>query len=390
MGVDELGCELSVNGGQPSCRVAQPVVVVDQEEVVAGIQDPAESCLPTQVPAIVIVLEIAGKRHPGTELRAYVGLKNTDRKTALGQFDACPFVAQADDEAVLRPDGQARLKITASPTEIVTPSELSSKSDRALAAHSPEEIVAVEAVVVSRWQDNGIVRAHFEIIVEPFKFLVDAEANAVARMKVHLEDAQINSLRQHDVPAVTGLVVAHIPLELSDQGVVFGTGSKANKGIVLLDASSVDETQSRVEVRLSFVQAEPAGPQVVEISERRAEAPAVAGIVWIRRCDVVRIEAEILVPHEASRCQIEIKPDGLKRRPGNYGRIRDLAFASAATGVDHSHVGFAEEAPCSPEYSEIFAQTVAFLCRTYLQYTDIVRSGLPGEFCSVVDPLGLT
>ena len=189
MGKYELGCELSIYSMQPSRRVAQPGVIVDQEEVVSRVQDPADSGLPTQVPAVVVVLDAVGHGDPGTELGPDIGLENADREAALRQFDARPFVAQANDQAVSGPDGETRFEIASSPAEVISPTIFSSKSDGPLAAHAPVHFPTVVPVLVSRWQDNGIVRSHAEISFESFEFSRDSKANPVPRMKVHLKNA---------------------------------------------------------------------------------------------------------------------------------------------------------------------------------------------------------
>ncbi len=61
MGVDQLGSQLAIHGAEPCGRIVQPVVVVHQKEIVAGIQYPAESGLPAKVPAVVVVLNVAGQ-----------------------------------------------------------------------------------------------------------------------------------------------------------------------------------------------------------------------------------------------------------------------------------------------------------------------------------------
>ena len=89
-------------------------MVVNQEEVVAGIQNPAESRLPAQVPAIDIELNVIGECNPWAELDACFPFDNTGGKAAFGQFNSCPFVFQRDDQTISRADGQTWLKVSAS------------------------------------------------------------------------------------------------------------------------------------------------------------------------------------------------------------------------------------------------------------------------------------
>ena len=119
MGVNQLGSQLTVYSTESRRRIVQPVVVVDQKQVVAGIQNPAESGLPAKVPTVVVVLNVAGQRDPRAELSTHIRFKDADREAALGQFDPCPFVVQPDDQAVEGTDGQTRFEITTGTAEIV-------------------------------------------------------------------------------------------------------------------------------------------------------------------------------------------------------------------------------------------------------------------------------
>ena len=61
MSVDQLRRQLTVFSTETGCWIAQPVVVVNQKEIVAGIQYPAKPGLPAEIPAVVIVLNVIGQ-----------------------------------------------------------------------------------------------------------------------------------------------------------------------------------------------------------------------------------------------------------------------------------------------------------------------------------------
>lgn len=86
----------AVQGRARARGVVQPVVRIDEVDVIARTQDPSISELPAKDAGNRIVLKIVGDGNPGTELIVGVQSQERRREFSLCQLDTSPLIINVD------------------------------------------------------------------------------------------------------------------------------------------------------------------------------------------------------------------------------------------------------------------------------------------------------
>src|SRR5918996_1272235 len=76
--------------------VVEPVVRVDEIQVAAGLDDPAEARLPAEHGALRVVLDVVYPCDPRAELQLRHDAEQPRLESALFQLDSVPFPARID------------------------------------------------------------------------------------------------------------------------------------------------------------------------------------------------------------------------------------------------------------------------------------------------------
>ena len=85
-----------------------PIVRVNEKDVIAGTYYPAQSRLPAQFPAHRIVLDIIHQRNPGIELVPENHLDQAGGEVSFSQLDAIPFPFQTYEKPLAQPEVQIK------------------------------------------------------------------------------------------------------------------------------------------------------------------------------------------------------------------------------------------------------------------------------------------
>ncbi len=86
--------------------LVEPVVCVDEKDVIARADDPAQPRLPAEKPAHRIVLDVVHQRNPGIELVPHNCPDQAGGKVSLRQLNAIPFPLQIYEKTPARPKAQ--------------------------------------------------------------------------------------------------------------------------------------------------------------------------------------------------------------------------------------------------------------------------------------------
>src|SRR5918994_5373468 len=106
--VGDLRDGAAIEGAEALRLELSPVVSVNEKQVVAGPQNPAEARLPAENAAHRVVLNIVADRNPGTELRADHAAEDLRGEFAFGQRQPVPLVFDGRKDTRERPRGHGQ------------------------------------------------------------------------------------------------------------------------------------------------------------------------------------------------------------------------------------------------------------------------------------------
>ena len=244
-------------------RRIDPVVRVDDEEVVAGRHDPAEARLPPQHAAHRVVLEVVHDIHARVELRVGDEPIQPRREAALGQLDAVPLVGE-----VHRMPGRGRTPISEhdararspekKPPQLEAGPECAARRLRPCSAADP---IAGEIVLGPGGEDDAV--ADLEVLVEPLVGGHEGHRGCLRCGSISAR-CQLDSRVTRRFAHVREDVEVPAEAELADQRMAADAGV-ARLEVIAAEAAA-GEPDRRIEVRLHLVDAEARRPQVVRDS----------------------------------------------------------------------------------------------------------------------------